>query len=339
MRCPACGRIVNAKMLFCPQCGLKLAGLWPSRPDGAKSPRGRSSLRSSRPRSGCGWSVTVVLVAALALLGIVGLGVAGIYYGMRDRNQIESLAAADHFARGAAYQSQDELELAIAEYEAALQLDPNYPEAAARIEAARQALQVVPTNTPVLQQETNAEYYRELQAAHERGEWEEVLSLADRLIATDPGYRRIEVDDMLFDAFFQNGLQHVREGRLQDAVRVFDRALVLRPQDEQVTRERQLATLYLDTMAYWNADWEQAIRRLLSLYQLAPDYRDVGQRIYDAYVGYGDQLVGNGEGCAAVEQYDNAQAISYSEALAAKRAEAQHLCENPPTPEPVAEEE
>ncbi|MHB1294714.1 MAG: tetratricopeptide repeat protein [Anaerolineae bacterium] len=332
MRCPACGRIVNPKMLFCPQCGLKLAGLWTSQPAG-KPGRSGSAPRPAHARAGCGRSIAVILIALLLLLVIAGLGVAGIYYGMRDRNQIESSAAADHFARGVTYQTQGEYELAIAEYEATLQLDPRYPDAAAKIDESRQALQVVPTNTPALQQETNAEYYREVQDAYQRGAWDEVLDLADRLIASDPNYRRAEVDDMLFDAFYQGGLQSVEEGRLQDAVREFDRALLLRPDDAQVLRERQQATLYLDAMAYWNADWGQTIQRLLWLYQINPAYLDVGQRIYDAYVGYGDQLVTNGDGCSAVVQYENAQAISFSNDLATRRDEAQFLCENPPTPE------
>ena len=52
--------------------------------------------------------------------------------------------------------------------------------------------------------------------------------------------------------------------------------------------QRNLAARYLDALNYWGVDWELCIDRLEALYATAPYYKDVAQRIYQAYLAYAD---------------------------------------------------
>jgi len=276
---------------------------------------------------GCWLSLLVLLATLVALLGIIGLGVAGAYYGMKDRAALERRAAEEHYRKGLSHLAAGEFELAVAELELAVQLNPHHEEARSRLVEAQQRLTVSPTATPVLREEMNAIYLEQLRDAYNRQEWTEVFALAYRLLAMDPAYHRQEVDQMLFEALYQSGLQLVNENRLEEAVRLFDRALALQPTNIQAARAKQLATLYLAAKGYWGADWAKVIESLSALYRLDADYKDVRQLIYDAYVNYGDVLVKRRDWCAAAQQYARALEVAASQELSRKREEALDRCD------------
>lgn len=331
MNCPQCGTEIRGRTLFCPNCGRRLARAGGTAqqepPDSAQMV---SPVHEEAEGRGCAQSLTVLIIALVVILSILGLGVAGVYYGMQDRARVEHQAAEEHYEKGSSYLARGELELAIAELELAMQLNPKHKEASAKLEKAGRALQVKPTATPVLREETHAAYLEELRAAYEQRDWQQVFELADRLLAADPTYHRSEVDEMLFQAFYHSGLQFVEQGRLREAVRLFDRALALQPDSAEVTAEKNLAVLYLKGMGYWGADWAVALESLAALYRLAPDYRDVGERTHEAYASYGDVLGQRGDWCEAVEQYAQALEIMPSPTLTAKRQDAAERCERGP---------
>ena len=295
-------------------------------PSSSSSQFGGSDL-PEHARKGCGLSFLVLLAALVAVFGIIGLGVAGAYYGMRDRTVLEHRAAEEHYRKGLSHLAEGELELAVAELELAIQLNPRHEEAAARLAEARQKLEVSPTATPVLQEEMNATYLDQLRDAHARRDWPGVFTLADRLLAIDPTYHRSEVDQMLFDAFYQSGLQLVEENRLEEAVRLFDRALVLQPTNVQSAGAKQLATLYLAAKSYWGADWAKVIESLSALYRLDANYKDARQLIHDAYISYGDVFAKRQDWCAAAQQYTRALEVASSRELTSKREDALDHCD------------
>ena len=329
MRCPQCNHEVQGRTLFCPNCGQKMdqTGSAPGGPArSAQPPEG------SEPRRGCSQSILVVAIAAVVVLVIAGVGIAAVYYGLADRNKIQIELAEEHYDKGNAHLSSGELELAIAEYELVVQLDPKHSGAPGKLEEARQQLVVQPTPTAVLQQETKVALLEEIRAANGRRDWQGVLDRADRLLALDPEYARGEVDRMLFEAFHQSGLILVEQDRLEEAVRLFDRALVLQPDNVQVAHAKNLASLYTQGMGYWGADWGQAASSLQTLYRLAPDYRDVRDRLFEARVNYGDQLAASEEWCDASDQYARAVGIRAEAGTAAKRQAASSRCGQQPTP-------
>ncbi len=326
MQCPECGHEIRGKTLFCPNCGHKLENGAPGVPRNNGAPDIEEHTEPKPARTGCGLSVGVLLIAALVLLGIVGLGVGGAWLGLRDRARVEERAAGEHYQKGLTYLAQGDYELAVAEFEAVFQIDPDFEDVALRLGETRRQLDAEPTPTAQLQKEVNALYLDRLREAHAAQDWPLVLSLADQLITIDAAYARVEVDQMLFDAFYNLGTQRVAEDSMTEAVRYFERALALQPGNTTVAAAKDLATLYVDGIAYWGADWERASEQFGVLYALDANYKDVRQRTFDAYLNYAELLAEAEDWCAARAQYTKAIEIVSSADLVAARQLMDERC-------------
>jgi hypothetical protein len=142
----------------------------------------------------------------------------------------------------------------------------------------------------------------------------------------DTTYHHDDVERMLFESYRARGMALVAENRFEEGLRMFDRALILSPGAQDVREQRELAALYVDGLTYWRADWQQTIARFQKLYERAPDYRDVRQRLANAYVGYAEKLGDRGNWCAAVERYNKSLEIVDAAAVRASRDQAAELC-------------
>jgi Tfp pilus assembly protein PilF len=87
-------------------------------------------------------------VAVVVVLALVGLGAAAVYYGLQDRAANEKQVAAEHYQKGLAQMDAGQWELAVAEFELVLKLDPDNSEANSALAQARAQLEVQPTATP-----------------------------------------------------------------------------------------------------------------------------------------------------------------------------------------------
>jgi tetratricopeptide (TPR) repeat protein len=350
MLCPQCRRQINGRALFCPHCGIKLESgetrmlaerqQEPPRAAVTARPAASPKVPPSPPytpaspapqvaysqRQGCGLSLAVILIGLLVMALVVGLGAAGVYFGLRDRTQAEHRVAAEHYQRGLDHLEKGEMELAVAEIELAVKLNPSLVEAQTKLQEARQQLSALPTPTAMLQQQTKEAVFDATRQAYEGGNWPLVFQEAERLLALDPTYRRADVNKMLFEAFHQAGLQAVESDQFAEAVRLFDRALALQPENITIQRAKYLASLYMTALSFWNSDWGQATQYLDALYLQAPEYKDVGERVYAAHVSYAEALMKQGAWCQAVEQYQRAAALRPSETLAAQQQQAAANC-------------
>lgn len=362
MNCPSCGAPVSGKLLFCAKCGRRLivgtrppaapparAARPPREPRGATEREPASTRAAETPggfwetaaepeappaERGCLRSATVLLVAATLVVLIVGLGIAAIYYGMRDRTEAIAEAAESHYGKGLAYLAQQDLDLAIAELELVLQLNPGHERAAQALDEARGSLVVRPSPTPVFRQEMNVAYYADLEAAFGARDWAQVVVLADRLWSIDPEYRREQVEGMLYEAYFETAQAFIEEARVEEAIRLYDRALALRPAAREAEDQRALAMLYMEALTSWGADWAQVIEVLERLEEMAPGYLDVADRLVQATVAYADLFAAQDDWCVAVPQYDRALARRYDVAVVARREESAEFCRNRPTETP-----
>ncbi len=328
MKCPSCGYGLRKTDLFCPRCGqttLRATPMTPKAVPDIHLKRADHQLEASR-RSGWALSLTVIFVGILIIVAIAGLGVAGIYYGLQDRAQIERQAAEEHYQKGLEHLGQGELEIAIAEFELVARLNPQHEYVSEKLSEARQRLAARPSATPISHVDAKDVYLSELRMAQKQGDWPKVFDLAERLLALDPTYHRDEIDEVLFEAFRSNALAMVEQDRLEEAIRLFDRALALQPDNAEIARERQLAALYMAAIGYWKADWAKAIENLSAAYRLSPDYKDVRQRLHEAYVNYGDQLAQKQNWCGAEQQYARAIEIASSQAVNAKRQDSLKRC-------------
>lgn len=313
MQCPHCGTELANPGVLCPECG------------GTLNAPGETSERSGgRP-----W-VRRLLWIALALLifvaSIGGSAYAGLHYGERDREDERLATIQQHYEDGLRALNDGEYERARAYFQYVLRLDPQHNMAQQGLEEANARLVVKPTPTSEAEQSLVEELLEQATAAYDAEEWTTAASTLTQLRAVDPEYHKDEVEEMLFTSLYSAGMGFLEEDNLEQGIFYLDQAVALRPLDGEAVNQRNLAARYLSALGFWGVDWQQAIEEFESLYNVAPDYKDVFWRLYQAHLQYADFLYEQGEMCPAELQY--AQALRfYSDAqVEEKRAEAAQTC-------------
>ena len=296
------------------------------------------------------------LLAALALVLILGLGglllagMLGLRHGLEQRQVLQATAVAEHFQRGLQYLNSGQQILAKAEFARVLELAPEHEAALARLRELEEAAKrgetptatVVPTPTPVPTPPPGTPQTSALDALladarqlFEQQQWEEAALRLEQLRTLAPDYEPQAVEEMLFQARYQHGLQLAQADHLEAALRSFDQALALRPDDAQAQEQRDLAALYAAGVGTWGANWQKTIVTFAELYQRRPDYRDVEQRLLDAYRQYGEALARKEQWCEAAEQYGAALTVQDDPEIVRLRDEADYSCRTA-TPTPTA---
>ncbi|MCS7179257.1 MAG: hypothetical protein N0A03_08305 [Anaerolineae bacterium] len=301
---------------------------------------GSEEVETVSPRPTLWQRVRVVLLSFIAFLCLLTVTlVASGYFGMRagERARIERRAAIaeEHYQRGLAQLDGGNYELAIAEFEYVLQLVPDHPLAKQGLAEARARLAARPTPTSQAREGVARDLFTRAKAAYEQEDWPTAARLLNQLRAFDPEYEPEAVKAMLFTSLYNAGMAALAGDSLEEGIFYLDQARQIRPLDDNALRELELARRYLKALGYWGVDWEVCIQQLEALYALAPNYRDVFQRLYQAYVAYGDLWAKQGEMCPAAEQYAQALRLMNSEALVQKRDEAAGVCAVA-TPTPIA---
>ncbi len=237
-------------------------------------------------------------------------------------------------------------ELAIERLNWILERDPFYPGAAELLTDAIRLANATPTPTPTITPtvivtptpvQANADPDELLAQAEElyaAENWLGVIEVLEALIGIDPAYQTDHVEQMLFEALVAQGRAYLAGGELEAGIQMIDRANIYRQVGADVLAERNLAEQYLDAIRTWGVDWDRTIERLEELYQAAPGYLDVGTRLFNAHVAYGDSLMARTDYCPALQQYTQALHIMGSDEVEGKRAQAAEGCRNA-TPTPI----
>ena len=92
---------------------------------------------------------------------------------------------------------------------------------------------------------------------------------------------------------------------------------------------------YMTALGYWGVDWDRCIERFEQLHAVAPSYKDVFSRLYQAHVSYADAWYAQGEMCPAEVQYTQAAQLMSDPDIERKRAESAQVC-LVATPTPIA---
>ncbi len=316
----------------------------------------RRKLRSVQRRwSGPSWRWLLVygLVLTLGLFGVLGAGIGGVRAGIVQRAVDQATVVAEHYQRGLDHLDAGEVALARAELQMVLRLQPNNQAARAAL-ARLQNMPVTPlptattiatpaitaTPVPVDTPDVRDTVLTEAQRYYDERNWDEASIRLERLQELDPNYEQVTVANLLYKTYFNQGQALVTNGRLEEGIRQFERALMVRPDDTQAQEQKDLATRYLQALGYWQANWQKAAAAFGDLYKLRPDYLDVGSRLTDATVAYADLLAQRNNWCGAATEYTAALAVQPSTVLRAKGDDANKRCvaqgTQPPEPTVMA---
>lgn len=314
MQCPHCGTEITNPGILCPECG------------GALPSPGEGNHKKHPERI---WSQRLLLPAVALFIFIASLAAsayAGLYLGERDRETQWQASVQEHYEAGIQALNNGQYEMARAHFQYVLQLDETHAQAQQGFDEAQARLAAQPTPTTEIDQPLTDHLMEEAQAAYEAQGWVAASSTLTQLRALDKTYKEAEVEEMLFTSLYNAGLAYLDENELEKGIFYLDQAVALRPLDTDAVQQRDLAARYQDTLRYWGVDWEESISELEALYAIAPNYKDVFWRLYQANLEYGDSLREAGEMCPAELAYTRALRLSSDPEVEQKRAEAAQAC-------------
>ncbi|MCB0202334.1 MAG: PD40 domain-containing protein [Anaerolineae bacterium] len=321
-------------------------------PDSPDSP---TSSNTARRGSCLRWLVLVVLAVLLAASALAVAAVLGMNRGRDERQAAIDAKVTAYIAQGMDYIDQDQPDLAVAELQQALALDPGNQQAQQALDglaftstatpspipSVPPLLLVPPDSAPVTPAADQIvlpteQLFSQAQAAKAAAEWSEALALLDQLEALDPAFQPDDVSQLRFETLAGEAKDLLADDRYEEALRIYDRALELRS-DAALSAERDLVSLYIDALSRWRLDWEETVQYLGQIYETRPDFLDVRERLAVANESWADSLGREGHWCEAVDQYKAAVNFGAATDVASKQAEAVAFCANPPTPTVSAE--
>ena len=272
--CGACGSEVRSGDAVCPSCGARIG----------------ASVESAKPRGRL--QRFVLFGGTVLLLLFVILGGFAVYRAWR---QSQDLAA--HYALGSAALQTGDYQTALQELGWVVQRSPDYQDAQAQLESAQAGAD-------------SATLSSQAQAYCDQQEWDQAISVLERLQASAPDYQADAVRGLLSTAYRNLGLDLVQRDQFAQAVQRFDQSLALTP-DVEVEKQKQLAILYPQGLAALDqGQYASAIQVLSEVYAVDPKYRDVVGKLHAAYLADCTALrdSGNLEGaetrCVAAYQLD-----------------------------------
>lgn len=326
--CPDCGHPLARGSLLCPHCGAVLAPSEEKNGANKQVPKARKAWRT----------ILFILLAVLIFIGVAGGAIyAGLYYGERDRETQRLEVLDEHYAAGIQALNEGRFERAAAEFEYVLQLDASHALAQQGLSEARARLAVQPTPTMEAVQSLTEQLLQQASDSYAAQDWVATARTLTQLRALDAAYAQQQVEEMLFESLYNAGIAFLEEDSLESGISYLDQAIALRPLDAEVMNRRNIAAHYLDALNYWGVDWVVCIERFEALYASNPAYKDVSQRLYQAYLAYADYFAGQGEMCPAELQYARALRLYADATVDQKRATAAQTC-LVATPAPVSGE-
>ena len=315
MNCRKCGAPVTSADFVCGNCGAL--------PDHSPPPPALVTRAARRISS------TTLLIVLLAcglstLITVSALG--GVVAGLHDRDADRQAQADRYYQEGLDNFASGRLELAKADFEYVLRLDPAYPGAPDQIAQVAERLTVKPTPTSAALTSALEQLYQTGRSAYQVQNWAAAIDALAQVRSIEPAYQTALVNQMLFDAATTYGLELIKTDRLEEAIAYLDQAAYLQPLSVEAARQIQYAKLYLTARGYWNVNWDTAIERFTELYAVAPGYKDTFARLVGSHIEYGNERVRAGDSCAAQKQYAEALKLSPGATLQAQLDQAAQAC-------------
>lgn len=333
--CATCGVNYEAFLPQCPNCGEANPITTESLFSDYSEPEPVLETPRSSNRSGC----LIAFLFFIFIAIVVGSGIIGGYEGLQERLVNTQAEVEKHYQQALLHIEDERLELAKAELELTLTLDPAHNRARDMLATLKstptaETLRLEPstaTNTgtnllPLL---------NEAKQQTQQGNWSKAINKLEQIREADATFEAAEISDFLYNANYELGLRLVSERRLTEAIAAFAAALVERPDDEIVTAEWEKVTLYLSLNTPRPADFENNVRVLERIYEQDPAFVDVEDLLYDNYKQWGDYLGSQGEWCEATERYTAARAVFSNPQIGELLAQADQQCNKLTQPSPT----
>ncbi len=271
------------------------------------------------------------LLGCLGILLCIGLmygsiGIFAAYRGLQEQVSEKQTEAQDHFERGQEHLTNNSLDLAIAEFEMALSLNPALLEAREALREARRLAQAKPTPTSETRSAAAASIIEKAETEIEEKKWLEAAETLAQIRDLDPNFQAERVSELLYTANFELGQQLTTPDNIDEALAAFERALAERPDDPEATVEQAKAALYVQGKAAVDTDKARAIKAFDQLYREDAEYLDVETQLLQAYEAYGDELAEQEAWCLAETQYLEASELKPSSGLKVKADASSEKC-------------
>ncbi len=257
-----------------------------------------------------------------------GIGVYAAYQGLQERATEIHTEADAHFQRGQEYLANDQVELAVAEFEMALSMNPNLHAAREALREAERIVQSKPTPTSETRLAAAASLLQDAETFITQENWGDAAEKLTQLRDLDPDFQPDHVSGLIYQANYQRGLQLIAPDQINEALKSFETALAERPDDPQAAAQKAKASLYIDgTTALDQENFPTAIELLSQLYEEDNDYLDVPQQLANTYVTLGDAYADQKEWCQAETQYIQALLIRPDDDLQTKSDQSYERCQ------------
>jgi len=177
----------------------------------------------------------------------------------------KQIALDESYAQAQEAISAQEWDEALRVLEAIAATDPNY-----RDVQAKQAL--------VQGQQQLGQQFDQAQQAYQAGDWQGAITAYEAVRSADSTYRKEDVTEHLFESCLNQGMHLVQStggesGAVQEAQKLYQKALAFKPLDAQVQQEMALAQKYLEGQSLLAAgDTEGAATILAWVCGTQPDY-------------------------------------------------------------------
>lgn len=299
-------------------------------------------------------------IRLLIIGGIIGLiliailsGFGGYFSGIRVRTNAEKTQQAIQVQEQLQLAAQDILDKeyfrARQRLEYIIQVDPNYPGVTEMLAQVLLEMNITasptpvptPTVTPTPDIRGAEEKFSQAQNALFQNDWNSAIISLLSLKKSEPDYKPILVDGMLYTAYRNRGRDKIlKDGDLEGGI--YDLTLAERfgPLDADSKSYLTWARIYILGASFWDVDWSQAVYYFGQVAPALPNLRDgsgwtATERYRLALVNYGDYLAARKEWCAAMQQYEQALAYGSNGDLQQKYQQAIEKCEGPkPTQAP-----
>lgn len=219
--------------------------------------------------------------------------------------------------------------------------DPKYKAAATMRQMAMEQMTLTQIDT----------VFKIAQEARQNKQWKKSIELLEQIRATDPLYNSTEVDTMLCDSYYNQGLYLISD--LQDptdrdlyrqAQGNFDKGLEICQNDEGLKKAKKgLDAMQQSVKHNENQEWEETVSKLKPVLDDIPGFggEAAKEMLYRAYIGLGNNYLWAGEFNSALIEYNNAIALNPedpSEAESKRESTLKRIEEinATPTPTPTA---